>query len=67
MLKDAIVAPGATFNIETCCDHLIIEGVGVEFSNAVPTTLRTGDILTWRSDKSVTNEGWQLCFSDISI
>lgn len=63
MLQDVIVTPGNLFNLETCCDHLMIGGVDVESSNAVPSSLSAGDVFSWTSDFSVTREGWQLCFS----
>ena len=63
MLQDATVSVGSTFNLETCCDHLMIGGEDVESSDAVPTSLSAGDEFTWSTDGSVTREGWQLCFS----
>merc|ERR1711971_1256833 len=64
MNGDANVTPGGTFNLETCCDNLVIGGVDVESANAVPASLSAGDTFTWNSDGSVTREGWQLCFSN---
>ena len=66
MLRNAIVAPGSTFSLETCCDHLMIEGVDVESSANVPDTLNAGQTFSWTSDHSVTRPGWQLCFSENS-
>ena len=64
MLRDASVTPGETFQLETCCDHLMIRGVDVEYSSAIPSALSAGDTFTWTSDGSVTRSGWQLCFSE---
>ena len=64
MLRGATITPGSTFSLETCCDHLMIRGVDVESSDAVPNSLNAGEIFSWTSDFSVTREGWQLCFSD---
>merc|ERR1712080_518604 len=64
MNEDVSVIPGGTFNLETCCDHLMIGGVDVESANAVPGSLSAGDTFTWSSDFSVSREGWQLCFSN---
>merc|ERR1719326_476418 len=64
MNEDASVTPGGTFNLETCCDNLVIGGVNVESANSVPRSLSAGDTFTWSSDGSVTREGWQLCFSN---
>merc|ERR1712038_2081669 len=64
MHQDASVTPGGTFNLETCCDNLVIGGVDVESANSVPRSLSAGDTFTWSSDGSVTREGWQLCFSN---
>ena len=64
MLRDATVTPGTTFNLETCCDHLMIQGNDVESSGAIPEALSAGEVFSWTSDGSVTREGWQLCFSE---
>jgi len=64
MLKDAGVTVGTTFELERCCDHLMINGVDVETSTAVPKFLGKGTTFTWTSDYSVTKPGWQLCFSE---
>ena len=66
MLRDAFVTSGDVFNLETCCDHLMIQGNDVESSDAVPSALSAGDVFSWTSDSSVTRTGWQLCFSDDS-
>ena len=64
MLQDANLHVGDTFNLETCCDHLMIRDVDVESSDAVPASLDAGEVFTWSSDGSVTMEGWQICASD---
>ena len=64
MLRNAVLTPGDIFNLETCCDHLMIQGNDVESSSAVPEVLSAGEVFSWTSDGSVTREGWQLCFSD---
>ena len=63
MLRDATVTPGSVFSLETCCDHLTIQGNDVGSSSAVPEFLNAGEIFSWASDGSGTREGWQLCFS----
>ena len=67
MLRDASITPGAIFSLETCCDHLMIQGHDIESSDAVPSSLNAGEVFSWTSDGSVTNEGWQLCFSEGSV
>ena len=62
MLQDAAIVVGSTFNLETCCDDLVIGGVDVESSASAPATLNQGETFSWSSDGSVTREGWQLCF-----
>ena len=66
MLQDASVSVGSTFQLETCCDHLMIRGVDTESSDTVPTALDSGETFSWTTDGSVTREGWQLCFSSRS-
>ena len=65
MLQDASLSVGATFSLETCCDHLMIQGLDVESSDAVPATLSSGETFTWSTDGSVTSEGWQICFTEL--
>ena len=64
MLLDASITVGSTFNLETCCDHLMIQGTDVEESSMVPEAISAGETFSWSSDGSVTREGWQLCFSE---
>ena len=64
MLRDADLSVHSTFDLETCCDHLVIQDVDVESSDAVPSSLSAGETFTWTSDFSVSNAGWQICFSD---
>ena len=66
MLQDATVTPGNKFSLETCCDHLMIRGLDVESSEAIPSSLEAGETFSWTTDASVTREGWQLCFSTSS-
>jgi len=63
MLRSASLTVSSTFNLETCCDHLMIRGVDTESSGAVPASLNSGETFTWTTDGSVTREGWQICFS----
>ena len=63
IVEDVIVSVGSVFQLETCCDHLMINSVDTESSGAVPTTLTSGSTITWSTDYSVTRQGWQLCFS----
>ena len=65
MLQDASVSVGSTFDLETCCDHLMIRDVDVEFASAVPPSLNAGEIFSWTSDGSVAGNGWQLCFAPL--
>merc|ERR1712038_582944 len=64
MLRSASLTVSSTFNLETCCDHLMIRGVDTESSGAVPASLNSGETFTWTTDFSVTRAGWQICFSD---
>merc|ERR1712224_641182 len=64
MLKDALVTPGAEFNLEIGYDHLTIEDEDIVTSDMIPGVLYEGQTFTWASDYSVTNPGWQLCFSE---
>ena len=64
MLQDASVSVGSTFTLETCCDHLMIRGVDVEAAENVPSALSAGEQFSWSTDGSVTNGGWQICFSE---
>ena len=66
MLQDASITVGDTFEVEACCDHLMIRGEDVESSDAVPRSLNAGETFTWTSDFSLQSEGWQLCFSEAS-
>ena len=66
MLEDATVTVGDTFDLETCCDHLMIRGVDTESADAVPATLNAGEVFSWTTDGSVSRNGWQLCFSEFS-
>ena len=66
MLQHAAVSVSSTFNLETCCDHLMIRGADTESSSNVPARLNAGETFSWTTDRSVTREGWQLCFSDRS-
>ena len=65
MSQDASVTVGDTFELETCCDHLMIRGNDVESADAVPRTLNFGETFSWSTDGSVTNGGWRLCFSEV--
>merc|ERR1719285_1391230 len=67
MKNHAKVTVGHIFNLETCCDHLMIGGRDVEDSAHVPEFLLAGDVFTWNSDYSVQKEGWQLCFDEIDL
>ena len=67
MLRDAQLSAGTTFALEACCDHLMILGTDVESSDAVPESLSANTEFTWTTDGSVSNEGWQICFSDDDI
>jgi len=63
ILKDVEVTSGEQFDIEKCCDHLIINGVDVESKSQIPATLSAGDHITWDSDNWKEGSGWQLCLS----
>ena len=64
MFRDAVGMSGNIFNLETCCDRLMIGGVGVESSNTIPGSLSAGDVFSWTSNFNVTREGRQLFFSE---
>jgi len=53
-----------SLSLETCCDHLYINGMDTEYAAAVPTTLYGGSYIRFTTDYSVTRGGFQLCFSD---
>ena len=63
ILEDVSVTTSATFDLETCCDHLMIQGNDVESIDAVPSSLPAGEVFSWTTDGSVTSSGWQLCFA----
>ena len=63
ILEDVDVIVGATFELETCCDHLVIGEEDVESPEAVPSTMYADSVFTWSSDFSVAGQGWQLCFT----
>jgi len=62
--KDSTVTPSSVWELENDYDHILINGVDVERRNSVPSTLSQDDVIRWESDGSVTNRGWQLCFTD---
>lgn len=64
LLRDAHVSAGSVFDLETSYDHLHIDEVNVESFSQIPNTLDAGEVITWSSDGSIVNDGWQLCFSD---
>ena len=63
ILQGVFITPSENFAIETCCDHLIIQGVDIESKEQVPTFLNAGEQFSWTSDYSVAESGWELCFS----
>ena len=65
MLVDSVITSGEPFDLERCCDNLMINGVDVEMKDNVPETLDAGAMINWSSDFSVTQLGWQLCFSEV--
>lgn len=42
----------------------MIAGIDVEIPGAIPSSLSSGDAVTWTSNRAVNNEGWQICFSN---
>ena len=60
---DVVISVGTTFELETCCDHLMINGVDTESYSAVPATLASGSEITWFTDSTEERRGWQLCIS----
>lgn len=64
ILQDVEVTSGEQFDIEACCDHLMINDVDVESKDQIPTSLSAGDHITWDSDNWKEGSGWQLCFSN---
>ena len=67
ILQDVSISVGSTFNLETCCDRLMIYDNRVKNAASVPTFMNSGTTFTWSTDGSVNFEGWQLCFTDASI
>jgi len=66
MLRDADLTSGRRFSLETCCDHLMINGVDVESADMLPNSLTAGTTFTFTTDYSVTRGGWQICFSEMA-
>jgi len=66
MLRDADLIPGRRFDLETCCDHLMINGVDVESTSMVPQSLTAGTTFFFTSDYSITRGGWQICFTEMA-
>lgn len=61
--QDVTVFAGSTFEVETCCDKLLVKGNDIQSKDAVDeSSLIKGDTISWQSDSSVTSSGWQLCF-----
>merc|ERR1719285_1500909 len=63
VMQDSAVSTDAHFMLETCCDNLIIDGIDVEYRSSVPQRLRAGSYISFSTDYSVTQGGFQLCFS----
>jgi len=68
MNKDARVTAGNTFELETGYDKLSFERksgskTDIVSSKDVPSSVSSGDMFKWASDKSVNKQGWQMCFS----
>ena len=66
MLQDASLVVSSTFDLETCCDHLIIRGVDIEARNDFPSSLFSGETFTWNSDFVTATNGWQICFTALN-
>jgi len=66
MLRDADLTSGRRFSLETCCDHLMINGVDVESADMLPNSLTAGTTFTFTTDYSVTSGGWQICFTEMA-
>jgi len=64
VMADAAVRPGEIFDLEMCCDNLLIQGNDIHSKESIPGFLAAGEIITWKSDYSVTSRGWQLCFDE---
>ena len=63
---DVGVGVGPVFELEACCDYLMINGIDTGSSGAVLTTLALGTAITWSSDVSVSTVRCQPCFSEPS-
>ena len=57
------VTVGPVFDMQTCCDDLIINGLDTEFSGAVPKLLLSSSEISWSADSGEVGAGWQLCFT----
>jgi len=63
MMQDARVTV-TSFEIEIGWDKLNIAGSNILYSYAIPGQMKSGEMITWLSDASITKKGWQLCFSE---
>merc|ERR1719461_1944670 len=63
VMQDSEVSVDQSFMLETCCDNLYIDGVDVENSQDVPQRMRAGSYISFSTDFSVTEGGFQLCFT----
>ena len=62
--EDVFLTWNSVFEIETCCDHLMVGEVDVDqIDEQTPTSLDEGEQILWSSDFSVSFTGWQVCFS----
>ena len=70
-MRDSEVFVEDYFRIETCCDHLLINDLKIDTQDDIPSRLREGSIVIFSTDASspalervsVTQGGWQMCFS----
>ena len=61
--QDVKVTVGANFEIEQGYDFLTINGINRKYSDDVPRDLSAGDYIHWTTDYSISEQGWELCFS----
>ena len=55
------------FDTEGCCDRVTVGGTPYSGSTGPQNlSVSSGDTLSWRSDHSVANSGWTICFRPVS-
>lgn len=66
MFRDAALEVSSSFEIESCCDSLRIGETDAKSIDDFPTTVSTGEVISWETDESISASGWEICFSSIA-